>query len=110
VGRARIDAGLPWAALLAGLDARGIDCVSRLRANPVPDRSAEPFMQRPPGRRPADPRTWLHELRYQADSRDKPRRVIPVVKERADDLLPDRVFLVTSLGWTAKTRGEVLAH
>jgi len=110
VAMVRIDAGFPSAALLAGLDARGIDYVSRLRANPVLDRLAEPCMKRPPGRRPAEPRSWLHELRYQADSWDKPRRVILVVKERADDLLLDRFFLVTSLGWTAKTRGEVLAH
>lgn len=110
VAMVRIDAGFPSAALLAGLDERGIDYVSRLRANPVLDRLAEPCMKRPPGRRPAEPRTWLYELRYQADSRGKPRRVILVVKERADDLLPDRFFLVTSLGWTAKTRGEVLAH
>jgi hypothetical protein len=110
VAMVRIDAGFPSAALLAGLDERGIDHVSRLRANPVPDRLAGPCMKRPPGRRPAEPRTWLYELRYQADSRGKPRRVILVVKERADDLLPDRFFLVTSLGWTAKTRGEVLAH
>ena len=110
VAMVRIDAGFPSAALLAGLEARGIDYVSRLRANPVLDRLADPFMKRPPGRRPAEPRTWLYELRYQADSWDKPRRVILVVKERADDLLLDRFFLVTSLKWTAKTRGEVLAH
>jgi len=110
VAMVRIDAGFPSAALLAGLEARGIDYVSRLRANPVLDRLAEPFMQRPPGRRPAEPRSWLYELRYQADSWDKPRRVILVVKKRADDLLLDRFFLVTSLGWTAKTRREVLAH
>ena len=110
VAMVRIDAGFPSAALLVGLDARGIDYVSRLRANPVLDRLAEPCMQRPPGRRPAEPRSWLYELRYQADSWDKPRRVILVVKERADDLLLDRFFLVTSLGWTAKLRHEVLAH
>ena len=138
VAMVRIDAGFPSAALLAGLDGRGIDHVSRLRANPVLDRLAEPCMKRPPGRRPAEPRswlpgpgspdqaprtrlpgpgspdqaprTWLDELRYQADSRDKPRRVILVVKEREGDLLLDRFFLVTSLGWTAKLRHEVLAH
>ena len=110
VAMVRIDAGFPSAALLAGLDARGIDYVSRLRANSVLDRLAEPCLKRPPGRRPAEPRSWLYELRYQADSWDKPRRVILVVKERPDDLLLDRFFLVTSLGWTAKTRGEVLAH
>ena len=106
----RIDAGFPSATLLAGLDARDIPYVSRLRANAVLDRMAEPCMKRPPGRRPAQPRMWLYELRYQADSWDKPRRVILVVKEREGDLLLDRFFLVTSLDWTAKTRREVLAH
>ena len=53
---------------------------------------------------------WLYELRYQADSWDKARRVILVVKEREGDLLLDRFFLVTSLSWTTKTRREVLAH
>ena len=110
VAMVRIDAGFPSAALLAGLEARGIDYVSRLRANPVLERLAEPLMKRPPGRRPSEPRMWLHELRYQATSWDKPRRVVIVVKERADDLLLDRFFLVTSLKWTVKLRHEVLAH
>jgi hypothetical protein len=110
VAMVRIDAGFPSAGLLAGLEARDIDYVSRLRANSVLDRLAEPCMKRPPGRRPAEPRMWLHELTYQAESWDKPRRVVLVVKERADDLLLDRFFLVTSLEWTRKLRHEVLAH
>lgn len=110
VAMVRIDAGFPSAALLAGLEARGIDYVSRLRANPVLDRLAEPHMVRPVGRRPVQPRTWLRELRYQADSWDRPRRVILVVKEREGDLLLDRFFLVTSLSWTKLLRHEVLAH
>ncbi|GHE03844.1 hypothetical protein U879_21490 [Defluviimonas sp. 20V17] len=110
VAMVRIDAGFPSATLLAGLDARGIDYVSRLRANPVLDRMAEPYMKRPPGRRPLEPRMWLYELRYQAESWDRRRRVILVVKERAEDLLLDRFFLVTSRHWTRQTRHEVLAH
>lgn len=110
VAMVRIDSGFPSATLLAGLEARGIDYVSRSRANAALDRMAEPLMKRPPGRRPVEPRMWLYELRYQADSWDKPRRVILVVKERDGDLLPDRFFLVTSLDWTASTRSELLAH
>ncbi|WP_420024073.1 IS1380 family transposase (plasmid) [Cereibacter azotoformans] len=110
VAMVRIDAGFPSAALLAGLDARGIPYVSRLPANRVLDRLAEPCMKRPPGRRPAEPRMWLYELRYQAETWDRPRRVILVVKEREGDLLLDRFFLVTSLPWTRKLRHEVLAH
>nr|WP_267931711.1 transposase [Cereibacter sphaeroides] len=110
VAMVRVDAGFPSAALLAGLEARGIDDVSRLPANRVLDRLAEPHMVRPVGRRPAKPRMWLRELRHQAETWDRPRRVILVVKEREGDLLLDRFFLVTSLPWTAKLRPEVLAH
>jgi hypothetical protein len=35
--------------------------------------------------------------------------VVLVVKERGDDLLLDRFFVVTSLDWTQKLRHEVLA-
>lgn len=110
VAMVRIDAGFPSAALLAGLEARDIDYVSRLRANPVLDRLAEPFMKRPPGRRPTQPRMWLHELRYQAKSWETQRRVILVVKEREGDLLLDRFFLVTSLGPDRQLPREVLDH
>jgi len=124
VAMVRIDAGFPSAALPAGFDARDIDYVPRLKANRVLanrvlDRLAEPHMVRPVGRRPATPRTWLRELRYQAESwqaeswqaetRDKPRRVVLMVKERADDPALDRFFLVTSIEWTRKLRHEVLA-
>ena len=103
------DAGFPSAALPAGLEARGIDYVSRLRSTPVLHRLAEPHMVRPVARRPAQLRAWLRELRYQADSWDKPRRVIIVVKEREGDLLLDRFFLVTSLSRTKLSRHEALA-
>ncbi len=110
VAMLRIDAGFPSATLLAGLEARGIDYVSRLRANPALDREAAPHMTRPPGRRPIKPRMWLHELRYQAETWDKERRVILVVKEREDDLLLDRFFLVTSLTLAEMSREDILEH
>ena len=53
---------------------------------------------------------WTHVLQYQADSWDRPRRVILVVKERPDDLLLDRFFLVTSLTWRQMAKSEVLTH
>ena len=40
---------------------------------------------------------WTHELKHQASTWDKPRRVLLVVKERPNDLLFDRFFLVTSI-------------
>ena len=102
--------GFPSATLLAGLEARGIDYVARLRANPALDRLAAPYMKRPAGRRPQKPRLWTHVLQYRAESWDKPRRVILVVKERPDDLLLDRFFLVTSLTWQQMAKTEVLEH
>ena len=69
----------------------------RLRANAALDRLAAPHMKRPPGRRPTEPRLWTHELDYQAQGWDEPRRVVLVVKEREGDLLLDRFFLVTSI-------------
>ncbi|WP_268839441.1 IS1380 family transposase [Rhabdonatronobacter sediminivivens] len=110
VAMVRMDAGFPSAALLAGLEARGIDYVARLRANPALDRLAAPYMKRPRGRRPHKPRMWTHGLQYRANCWDKPRRVILVVKERPDDLLLDRFFLVTSLTWRQMVKSEVLAH
>jgi hypothetical protein len=50
----------------------------------------------------------LNELRYQADSRDKPHRVILVVKERADDRLLSPLLPVISRSWTAKLNHEAL--
>ena len=106
----RIDAGFPSGALLAGLEARGVHHVARLRANPVLDRLAEPHMKRPSGRRPTEPRLWTHELEYQAANWDEPRRIVLVVKERPDDLLLDRFFLVTSISRFQMNGPALLEH
>jgi len=110
VAMVRIDAGFPSATLLAGLEGRGIDYVARLKANPALDRLAAPHMKRPSGRRPAEPRMWLHTLHYRAESWDRQRRIVLVVQERPDDLLIDRFFLVTSLEPEQMSRREVLEH
>lgn len=110
VAMVRMDAGFPSATLLAGLEARNIDFVARLRANPALDRLAAPHMKRPRGRRPHEPRLWTHVLQYRAESWEKARRVILVVKERPDELLLDRFFLVTALSWRQMASCEVLDH
>jgi hypothetical protein len=97
ITHARIDAGFPSGKLMAALDNRGVYFVARLRGNAALDRLAAPYMKRPPGRRPDEPRMWTHELEHQASTWDEPRRVVLVVKERHDDLLLDRFFLVTSI-------------
>lgn len=110
IATVRIDAGFPSGALLSGLEARAIHHVARLRANPALDRLATPHMKRPLGRRPTEPRMWTHELEYQASTWDEPRRVVLVVKERPDDLLLDRFFLVTSISRFQMNGQALLEH
>ena len=104
----RIDAGFPDDTLLGGLERRGTPYVARLRANKVLDRMAGPFLKRPPGRPTAEPRTWFHEMAYQATSWTKARRVVLVVVERPDQLLLDRFWLITSLDAACVPAAELL--
>jgi len=53
---------------------------------------------------------WLHELRYQAETCDRARRVVLVVKEREDDLRLNRFFLVSSLTLAEMRREDILEH
>ena len=93
----RIDAGFADGATLSGLESSGIDYVARLRNNAVLDRMAQPYLRRPPGRPPREGRVWCHELRYQADSWEHPRRVVLVVLERPEQLFVDHFWLITNL-------------
>ena len=93
----RLDAGFPDGATLKGLESAGIDYVARIRNNAVLDRMAAPYLRRPPGRPPREGRVWCHELRYQADSWEHPRRVVLVVLERPGELFLDYFWLITNL-------------
>src|SRR5919112_3055910 len=110
VAAVRLDAGFPEERLLAGLEARGTPYVARLRNNRALDRLAGPYLKRPPGRPPAEPRLWRHELEYQAGPWSRPRRVVLVVKERPDDLLLDHFWLLTSFSAAAVPAEDLLAH
>jgi hypothetical protein len=48
--------------------------VARLKGNAVLARLAAPFLNRPPGRPPAEGRLWTYELRYRAGSWSRERR------------------------------------
>jgi hypothetical protein len=101
VAAVRIDAGFPDEKLLGGLERRGpcgTPYVARVKNNAVLDRMAEPYLHRPPGRRPKEPRTWLHEMTYRAESWSRERRVVLVVQEREDDLFLHHFWLITN--WT----------
>jgi hypothetical protein len=94
--RLRGDSGFVGAETLDWLDGNGIEYVFRVNNNRALDRMAEPLLIRPPGRRPAQPREWLHELEYRAGSWSEPRRVVIVVQERKDELFLHHFVLVTN--------------
>jgi hypothetical protein len=103
----RGDAGFPEPKLLEGLESRKTKYVFRIKNNAVLDRLAEPYLSRPPGRPPREPRTWFHELSYQAESWSQPRRVVLVVQERAGELFLHHFWLLTN--WTERqVSGEAL--
>lgn len=107
VASVRMDAGFPEEKLLAGLEARTTPYVARVRNNAVLDRMAEPYLVRPVGRPPNEPRTWFYEMSYQAESWSRPRRVALVVLERANELFLHHFWLITS--WTKQQMpGEAL--
>jgi Transposase DDE domain group 1 len=100
VASVRFDAGFPEEELLAGLEQRSTPYVARVRNNKVLDRMAQPYLKRPPGRPPKQPRTWLYEMTYRAQSWSRERRVVLVVLERADELFLHHFWLITS--WSAE--------
>lgn len=95
----RMDAGFPEPELLDTLEQEDVSYVARLRGNRRLDRLAEPYMRRPRGRPPSEGRTWTYELRYQAGTWSRERRVVLVVLERPGEqghLFLDHFFLLTN--------------
>lgn len=118
VAHVRADAGMPKPELLVALDdydrgqgrPTGVPYVFRLSSNPVLERMAEPFLRRPPGRPPQAERVWVHELRYQAKTWDRERRVVLVVVDRPGLLFVEHFFLLTSYAEKDKDGLELLDH
>jgi len=106
----RMDAGFPTEELLAALEARGTPYTARLRNNPVLDRMAAPYLTRPVGRPPVEPRLWTHEMTYQAKSWSRARRVVLVMLERPSELFLDYFWLVTSWSPAQKDGPALLAY
>lgn len=102
VAAVRMDAGFPSEKVLAALEERRTPYVARVKNNPVLDAMAADLLHRPPGRPPAEPRTWLHEMTYQAKSWSRPRRVVLVILERKDDLFLHHFWLITN--WTPEQK------
>ncbi|WP_444986195.1 IS1380 family transposase [Halomonas mongoliensis] len=96
--RVRTDAGFTDNDTLEALETRDIEYLGRLRSHKGLQTLAAPYLKRPRGRPPEQPREWCYDLEYQAGSWPAPRRVVLVVQERPDDLLLHAFFLVTNLG------------
>jgi len=69
----------------------------RLPANDVLDREIEPLLTRPVGRPPKEPIVWYDDFSYQAQSWDKPRRVVAKIEHHQGELFPRVGFVVTNL-------------
>ena len=110
VAMVRFDAGFPDERVLSGLETRRIPYVARLRNNSALDRAAAPFLKRPRGRPPVEPRLWFHELDWKAGSWSRSRRVVLVVLERPGELLLDHFFLITSIGADAMPAADLLEY
>jgi hypothetical protein len=98
VASVRIDAGFPDEPFLAALEKRKTPYVARLKNNAALDRLAQPYLTRPVGRPPAEPRTWTVEMTYQAKDWSRERRVVLVIQEKPDEFLLHYFWLLTS--WT----------
>ena len=81
----------------------------RIQNNSVLDDLAQPLLKRPEGRRPKEPREWVHDLEYQAKSWSKPRRVVVVVQERKDDLFLHHFVLITNASKVSWTPEQLVA-
>ncbi len=106
----RIDAGFPEEKLLFGMEERRkwTPYVARVKNNPILDRMAEPYLRRPPGRPPEEPRTWFYEMTYMAESWSRSRRVVLVVQERPDELFLHHFWLITNWDESQMPADELL--
>ena len=84
------------------LEAEGYGYAIRLKGNTVLMRHIQPLLTRPVGRPPKKPVVLFHSFEYQAQSWDKPRRVVAKVQWSQGELFPQVGFIVTNLRGSAK--------
>jgi len=105
----RIDAGMVSDQSLSTLEGAGISYVARVRNNSWLDAQAADYVRSPVGRRPAQPREWVHELELQPKAWSKARRMLLTVQEREGDLYLHHFWLVTNLRPGQREADEMLA-
>ncbi|MBF0186261.1 MAG: IS1380 family transposase [Magnetococcales bacterium] len=103
VAAVRVDAGMPDEEFCAGLEKAGKHYVARIRNNKSLDRLACPWEDRflsgdlgPDGFRLDDGTCVFEAGTYQAGSWSRPRRVVLVMRQKPDELLPHYFWLLTS--------------
>ncbi len=110
VAAVRIDAGFPEEGLLSGLEQRQTPYVARVKNNARLDQLAGPYLSLPPGRPPAEPRTWFHELSYQAAKWSRARRAVLVVQEEPGNLFVNWFWLLTNWSCEQMSGEQLLAE
>ena len=75
----------------------------RLKGNNLLHESIEHLTTRPVGRPPFKPKVIYESFMYQAQSWNKPRRVVAKVEWHSDELFPRIGFIVTNLNWHSKS-------
>jgi hypothetical protein len=94
----RGDAAFAFPELYELLEAEGYQYAIRLKANAVLERGISHLLVRPVGRPPNQPQRFYHSFQYQAQSWNRPRRVVAKVEWHQDELFARVGFIVTNLG------------
>jgi hypothetical protein len=104
----RGDSGFMRPKLLEALESlkRPPEYIFRVNRNSVLTKLGEPWLRRPPGPRPQEPREWVAEVEYKAARWKSARRVIVVTVERPGELFLHQFYLVTN---SKKPAEQILA-
>ncbi len=98
----RGDAAFAQPGVYSYLESEGYGYAIRLPANDVLYMYVEHLLTRPVGRPPNKPVVRCRRFTYQAQSWEKPRRVIGKIEWHQGELFPRVNFVVTNLNWAAK--------
>ena len=93
----RGDAAFAIPALYGVLEEEGFQYTIRIPANDVLMANISPLLTRPVGRPSRKPKVFYESFSYQAQSWDRPRRMVAKVEWHADELFPRVGFIVTNM-------------
>jgi hypothetical protein len=106
----RMDAGFPSEPFMAGLEERDYRYVARIKTNPRLERMAWPHVERIAVRDEPEDRLHTVELEYAANTWSRARRVVLVIDECPDELLPRYFFLLTNASVDEASGAELVAR